>query len=386
MSNRREELMSVLSAYNLKDYGSKGPSLAESFAGRQAGCLAVGLRNSDKDGVLLQLLDTQEAVKQLITGMDSAALVLGAGKKILFIPEYALHVKERIETYVNAAGIELRTGLIDVREHEDSIICHLVTMLEIAECLDGTYQESIYISVNGESLKRVAPHTSVGDLTGRKEGKGVLIGNRIYDNRALDMKLDETEADNGVVKLLVEHDCMIQLAEMDLLKNRERSCGKCVFCREGLLQLHAMYKDTVEGKGKNDYPDLIREIGLAMKYGSLCSLGQNGAQLALGVLEIFSDEYMAHNKRKKCPAGVCFLKSALYIDPDLCTGCMECLDRCPAGCIEGKSGYIHMIDSLECTGCRVCMEVCEAKAIMETEGKLPKLPERLVKCGKFKKR
>lgn len=386
MSDRRDEVMRVLSAYHLKDYGLNGPSLAERFAGRQASCLVAGLRNSDKSGVLLQLLDTHEGVDQLITGMESAALLLGAEKKILFIPDYAIHRKEQIETYVSAAGIELRSGLIDVREHEDSVICHLVTMFEIAECLAGTYEESIYVSVNGESLKRVSPDTSVGDLTGRKEGKGVLIGNRIYDSRALEMKLEEAELDNGMVQILGEKDCMIQLVEKDLFENRERSCGRCVFCREGLLQLHAMYKDTAEGKGKNDYPELIREIGLAMKQGCLCSLGQNGAQQALGVLEYFSDEYMAHNKRKKCPAGICFSKSVIYIDPVLCTGCMECLDRCPADCIEGKSGYIHMIDSTECTGCRACMEICEAEAIMETEGKLPRLPERLVKCGKFKKR
>ncbi|NNJ31895.1 NADH-ubiquinone oxidoreductase-F iron-sulfur binding region domain-containing protein [Lacrimispora defluvii] len=386
MSDRRDDVMRVLSANHLKDYGVKGPSLAESFARRQASCLVVGLRNSDKSGVLLQLLDTQEGVNQLITGMESAALLLGAEKKILFIPEYAIHVKERIETFVSAAGIEVRIGLIDVREHEDSVICHLVTMLEIAECLEGTYEESIYVSVNGGSLKRVSPDTSVGDLIGRKEGKGVLIGNRIYDNHALEMNLEEIELDNGMVQILGENDCMIRLVEKDLLENRKRSCGKCVFCREGLLQLHAMYKDTAEGKGKNHYPELIREIGLAMKHGCLCSLGQNGAQPALGVLEHFSEEYMAHNKRKKCPAGVCFLKSVIYIDPVLCTGCMECLDRCPAGCIEGRPGYIHMIDSTECTGCRACIELCESKAVMETEGKLPKLPERLVKCGKFKKR
>ncbi len=157
MSDRRDEVMRVLSAYNLKDYGLKEPSLADSLLRRQAGCLVVGLRNSDKSGVLLQLLDTQEGVKQLITGMESAALLLGAGKKILFIPDYAIDRMERIKTYVSEAGIEVRSGLIDVREYEDSVICHLVTMLEIAECLEGTYEESIYVSVNGGSLKRVSP-------------------------------------------------------------------------------------------------------------------------------------------------------------------------------------------------------------------------------------
>lgn len=386
MSSRREEVIKVLSDFNLKDYGTNGISLSERLAEAQTQCLAVGLRNSDQFGVLLQLIDTEEGLRRLITGMEAAALVLGAGKKLLYIPEYAHKEKEWIEKSVNAAGIELRTGLIDVREHEDSVICHLVTMLALADCLDGTYEEGIYISVNGGPLKKAAPDTLIGDLTDPDVGKGVLAGNHVYSNREWNKTLKETEAYNGVLRILAGNECMVQLAEKDLLKNRERSCGKCVFCREGLLQLQAMFKDTAEGKGRTEYPELIKEIGLAMKYGCLCSLGQNAAELALGVIEQFSDEFSAHNKRKKCPAGVCFVSSALYIDPAVCTGCMECMDQCVADCIEGKSGYIHMIDTSECTRCRACMKVCEAGAIIETDGKLPKLPERLVKCGKFKKR
>ena len=386
MSRSREEVIKVLSDYNLKDYGTKGITLAKSWAEVQTQCLAVGLRNSDNSGVLLQLIDTEEGLRRLITGMDAASLVLGAGKKLLYIPEYAKIEKERIKKSVNAAGIELRTGLIDVREHENSVICHLVTMLALADCLAGIYEEGIYVSVNGGSLKKEDPAALIGDLADPNAGKGVLAGNRVYKSTEWNKTLKEAEVYNGVVRFLGGNDCMVQLAEKDLLKNRERSCGKCVFCREGLLQLQAMFKDTAEGKGRTEYPDLIKEIGLAMKYSCLCSLGQNAAELALGVLEQFSDEYSAHNKRKKCPAGVCFVSSAIYIDPALCTGCMECMDQCPVDCIEGRSGYIHMIDSSECTRCRECMKVCAAGAIIETEGKLPKLPERLVRCGKFKKR
>ena len=55
-------------------------------------------------------------------------------------------------------------------------------------------------------------------------------------------------------------------------------------------------------------------------------------------------------------------------------------------CIDGKSNYIHMIDDFECTKCGKCIAVCEEKAIIQTSGKLPKLPNRLTKVGRFKKR
>ena len=50
-------------------------------------------------------------------------------------------------------------------------------------------------------------------------------------------------------------------------------------------------------------------------------------------------------------------------------------------CREG----IHMIDEFECTKCGKCIEACGDDAIQMTSGKLPKLPNRLVKVGKFKK-
>ena len=85
------------------------------------------------------------------------------------------------------------------------------------------------------------------------------------------------------------------------------------------------------------------------------------------------------------PAGVCAAFVHIYIDPLKCTGCCDCADVCPEGCIEGKAKFIHMIDEFECTKCGKCVEACEEEAIVLTAGKLPKLPSRLTKVGKFKK-
>lgn len=115
-------------------------------------------------------------------------------------------------------------------------------------------------------------------------------------------------------------------------------------------------------------------------------MGQNSSRIALTAVEKFAGEYEAHIKKKNCPAGVCFSTETIYIDPKLCDGCGECMDVCPKDCIEGKSGYIHMIDEFDCDGCGKCMGVCEVEAIIKTSGKVPKLPNRLTKVGRFKKR
>jgi fumarate reductase flavoprotein subunit/NADH-quinone oxidoreductase subunit F len=185
---------------------------------------------------------------------------------------------------------------------------------------------------------------------------------------------------------LTEKDCIVAETEKKLLETRRQSCGKCVFCREGLIQLAYMQKEITEGRGKMEYLDLTKEIGEAMCDSTPCSMGQTCAKIALTAIDRFADEYEAHIKKKNCPAGVCSAFVAMYIDPQSCNGCGDCVDVCPLDCIEGKSGYIHMIDEFDCSKCGKCMEVCEEGAIHKTTGKVPKLPNRLTKVGKFRKR
>ena len=115
-------------------------------------------------------------------------------------------------------------------------------------------------------------------------------------------------------------------------------------------------------------------------------MGQTASDFSLGTLKYFASEYEDHIKKKKCAVNVCNAFMTIYIDPNECQGCEECADVCPAEAIEGKAGYIHMIDEFECTKCGKCLEVCENDAIIQTTGRVPKLPTRLTKCGKFKKK
>ena len=45
------------------------------------------------------------------------------------------------------------------------------------------------------------------------------------------------------------------------MAERKQSCGKCTFCREGLIQLHTMVKEITEGQGKKEFTDMMEEIG-----------------------------------------------------------------------------------------------------------------------------
>lgn len=120
----------------------------------------------------------------------------------------------------------------------------------------------------------------------------------------------------------------------------------------------------------------------ALNHGN-CTMGEVSSKIALSAVNLFPDIYEAHIKKKKCD--ICFSAETIYVDPKLCSGCGECMDVCPLDCIEGRPKYIHMIDDMTCNKCGKCIEVCEEQAIVKTGGKVPKLPNRLTKVGRFKK-
>lgn len=384
-----EEVFARIASSGLKEYGVYREPVADRWSRilteeeEKGNTLVVGLNNSDTTGILLDLL--KKYPKEIMEGIKIAAYALRVEKLILQLPEYGGRLNEELSGPAKENGIEIVTGFINTRAYKGCYINHIVTMKNLYDIFAGQYEEGTYISVNGGELKKYPDYIKLNELIEDDNLKGLIIGGSIYPPTVLDNRLKDLNIPDGVIKTLTDKDCIVHEVEERLSVYRSQSCGKCVFCREGLNQLHGMLHDTTEGKGKEDYINIINEIGSAMINNTLCSLGKESAKVALSSLEYFSQEYEDHIKKKKCDANICISFQKIYIDPVLCKGCEECLDVCPQNCIDGKQGYIHMIDEFECTRCGQCIEVCEYGAIIQTTGRVPKLPDRLIKCSKFKK-
>lgn len=395
----KEEIIEKIKAAGLREFGVYNQDLAEKWEQDLAekekwnGSLKViaALNNNDTNHALLELLKTSR--EEVLEGIQIAAYALDAEGMQLYIPEGEDELKDSLSQAVADAGIELCQGIVNVREARGSSLNHIETMAALGALFADAYTPGSWITVckdgkNGE-LTKISFPAKVGDIAGvsPEEIKGVLIGSKLYDASGLELELKEdTNIGNGVITILPADCCIIDQEEKLLLNERRNGCGRCTFCREGLGQLHAMTKEITEGKGKNEYLAMMEEIGNAMTFSCQCSVGQNGADFTLGSLNYFANEYTDHIKKKKCAADVCSSFMSIYIDPSLCEGCEECADVCPADCIEGKSGFIHMIDEFDCTKCGKCIDACEYDAVIKTNGRVPKLPTRLTKCGKFKKR
>lgn len=351
--------------------------------------VVAGLNNSDRNGALLALL--KENPERVFEGMAIAALAVDAEEMYLYIPEKEAAYAEELAGQAAEKGIQVKTGIVNRRASRGGAFHHIGTMLAVADIFEDKYEPCTYMAVcqNGETgpLRKVAYGTKVSDLTGEVDAKAIAIGTKLYDLSALDMVINEdTRTGNGVITVYGSGCCMIHEAEAVLAAERRQSCGRCTFCREGLVQLHTMTKEITRGQGKKEFTDMMKEIGEAMTFSTPCSLGQTASDFTLGTLEYFADEYEDHIRKKKCANNVCSAFMSIYIDPNLCEGCEECADVCPKDAIEGKAGYIHMIDEFECDKCGKCITACENDAIIRTTGRVPKLPTRLTKVGKFKKR
>ncbi|NLK30221.1 MAG: 4Fe-4S binding protein, partial [Aminobacterium colombiense] len=142
-------------------------------------------------------------------------------------------------------------------------------------------------------------------------------------------------------------------------------CGKCTPCREGTKQMLLLLNKISEGKGTMEDLDTLHDLAVMVKEMSLCGLGQTAPNPILTTLRYFRDEYVAHVKDKKCPAGVCSALIEYSIDQDLCKRCGLCARNCPVHCIPGDRASGYTIDTERCIRCGTCFEKCPFGAIIK---------------------
>jgi len=130
----------------------------------------------------------------------------------------------------------------------------------------------------------------------------------------LDLKVDFDELDkagsmmgSGGMIVMDDKTCMVDVAKYFVNFLKGESCGKCLPCREGLQRMHEILTGITEGRGKKGDIELLEELSAMLVDAALCALGSTAPNPVLSTIRYFQDEYEAHIKDKRCPAGVCNL-------------------------------------------------------------------------------
>jgi NADH:ubiquinone oxidoreductase subunit F (NADH-binding)/(2Fe-2S) ferredoxin/NAD-dependent dihydropyrimidine dehydrogenase PreA subunit len=219
----------------------------------------------------------------------------------------------------------------------------------------------------GMSLRKVIFDIG-GGIRGGKKFKAVQTGGPsggVIPESLLDLPIDFDELSkvgammgSGGMIVMDDDTCMVDVARYFLDFLSEESCGKCVPCREGIRQMLIILNRICQGQGEPEDIATLEELAKVVGGIALCALGTTAPNPVMSTLEYFRDEYEAHVKDKRCPAGVCKALLSYYIVPEKCQACLICLRHCPVDAIIGGKNLVSVIDQTKCTKCGACFESC----------------------------
>jgi bidirectional [NiFe] hydrogenase diaphorase subunit len=115
---------------------------------------------------------------------------------------------------------------------------------------------------------------------------------------------------SGGLIVMDESSCMVDVARFFMEFCMDESCGKCIPCRAGTVQMHDILRRMTTGEASEEDLETLKALAELLRETSLCGLGQTAPNPVMSTLKYFPQEYEAHIREKRCPAGHCHIVPA----------------------------------------------------------------------------
>ena len=97
---------------------------------------------------------------------------------------------------------------------------------------------------------------------------------------------------SGGMIVMDQDTSMVEIARFYMDFCQEESCGKCIPCRAGTVQLHNLLTKLIERKANQQDLETLEALCQMVKDTSLCGLGMTAPNPVLSTLHYFRDEYL----------------------------------------------------------------------------------------------
>ena len=94
--------------------------------------------------------------------------------------------------------------------------------------------------------------------------------------------------------------CPLVLYRSIVQMSMNQSCGKCVPCRDGLVEAERMLSDILSGDGTQETLTKLTALAKMISETSDCAVGIVAANTILDSIQEFPDEYESHIRNRRC--------------------------------------------------------------------------------------